>query len=100
MASYAKTSPYFKTNTLPSGELGTFQIRPIPVSDDDVLYTIENQYIHRPDLLAFDLYGTSKLWWVFAQRNMDILKDPIYDFVAGISIYLPNESELKKVLGV
>ena len=100
MAEYAKTSPYFKTNISPSGDLGIFQIRPIPTSDDDVLYTIENQYIHRPDLLAFDLYGSSKLWWVFAQRNMDILKDPIYDFQAGISIYLPNESELKKVLGV
>ena len=100
MAEYAKTSPYFKTNISPSGDLGIFQIRPIPTSDDDVLYTIENQYIHRPDLLAFDLYGSSKLWWVFAQRNMDILKDPIYDFEAGISIYLPNESELKKVLGV
>lgn len=100
MASYDKTSPYFKTKILPSGELGTFQVRPIPASDNDVLYTLENQYTHRPDLLAFDLYGTSKLWWVFAQRNMDIIKDPIYDFVAGVSIYLPDDSELKRVLGV
>lgn len=100
MAIYAKTSPYFKTKTLPSGELGTFRVRPIPASDDDVLYKLESQYTHRPDLLAYDLYGSAKLWWVFAQRNMDTLKDPIYDFVAGTSIYLPNEGELKRVLGL
>ena len=99
MAEYAKTSPYFKTNISPSGDLGIFQIRPIPTSDDDVLYTIENQYIHRPDLLAFDLYGSSKLWWVFAQRNPNTLVDPIYDFTVGTKIFIPKQTTLKSALG-
>ena len=61
---------------------------------------IENQYRHRPDLLAYDLYGNAKLWWVFIQRNMTVLKDPIYDFRPGTAIYLPKQRNLSKFLGV
>jgi hypothetical protein len=50
-------------------------------------------------LLAYSVYGTSKLWWVFAQRNMDVLKDPVFDLVAGIKIYLPKQDQLQKFLG-
>lgn len=99
MATYTKNSPWFNTkqNSL---YLETLNIRPVPAEGDDFLYTIESQYRYRPDLLAFDLYGDSKLWWVFTQRNMAILKDPIYDFEAGVSIYCPKKSNLLKYLGV
>ena len=100
MANYLKTSPYANTTVNPSGELGILKIRPVPADDDDFLYEIEPQYTHRPDLLAFDLYGTSKLWWVFAQRNMDIIKDPIYDIEAGTKIYIPKAANLKRFLGI
>lgn len=100
MANYLKTSPYANTTVNPSGELGILKIRAVPADDDDFLYEIEPQYTHRPDLLAFDLYGTSKLWWVFAQRNMDVLKDPIFDMKPGIKIFLPKSGELKKTLGI
>jgi len=63
------------------------------------VYTIESQYRHRPDLLAYDLYGSTKLWWVFAQRNMDTLKDPVYDMKVGTQIYLPQGSRLTETLG-
>lgn len=75
-------------------------IRPIPAESDDFVYTIENQYKHRPDLLAYDLYGDPKLWWVFVQRNTSTIKDPIYDFVPGVSIYIPKKSNLQKFVGV
>jgi hypothetical protein len=100
MASYTKTSPWSKTTISTSGELDILTIRPIPAEDDDYLYKIEAQYTHRPDLLAFDLYGTSKLWWVFAQRNMDILKDPVFDMIPGVEIYLPKSSSLAQELGL
>jgi len=100
MASYTKTSPWSKTTISTSGELDILTIRPIPAEDDDYLYKIEAQYTHRPDLLAFDLYGTSKLWWVFAQRNMDILKDPVFDIIPGVEIYLPKSSSLTQELGL
>ena len=100
MASYTKTSPYATTTVTASGELDLLKIRPVPADDDDFLYTVEAQYNNRPDLLAFDLYGTPKLWWVFAQRNLDVLKDPVFDMTAGTKIFLPKKSSLQKALGI
>lgn len=99
MASYRKASPYYNTpqNNL---YLELLKVRPVPAEADDFQYTIENQYRHRPDLLAYDLYGKSELWWVFVQRNMEIIKDPIYDFEPGVSIYLPKKTNLEKYLGI
>ena len=100
MATYSNTSPYFSTRVVNGEYLGKFEIRPVPAENDDILYTIEPQYTYRPDLLAYDLYNNQNLWWVFAQRNMDVLKDPVYDFVPGTEIYLPKQSQLQRVLGV
>jgi hypothetical protein len=99
MAVYKRTSPYYETsqNRL---YLNLLTIRPVPAETDDFYYTIENQYEHRPDLLAFDLYGKPALWWVFAQRNMEIIKDPIYDFKPGVQIYVPKKTNLERFLGV
>jgi hypothetical protein len=99
MAQYKSTSPWSTTrqNNL---YLELMEIRPVPAEPDDFKYTIENQYKHRPDLLAYDLYGNVKLWWVFVQRNMSVLRDPIYDFAPGTTIYLPKKSNLEKYLGV
>lgn len=99
MANYNNLSPWASTlqNNL---YLELLQIRPVPAEDDDFYYTIENQYRNRPDLLAYDLYGDAKLWWVFVQRNMEVLRDPIFDFEPGTKIYLPKASNLKRFLGV
>lgn len=99
MARYSQSSPYKNTkqNNL---YLELIEIRPVPAESDDYLYAIESQYTHRPDLLAYDLYGNAKLWWVFVQRNMSVLKDPIYDFKPGTEIYCPKKSNLQKYLGV
>lgn len=97
---YKNTSPWYTTPIINNQYLDYFQIRPVAAEDDDFLYKIESQYAHRPDLLAFDLYGTSKLWWVFIQRNMDVIQDPIYDFVPGVQIYIPKKSKLFVSLGL
>lgn len=99
MAKYSKTSPYATTQQN-NFYLELLEIRPVPAEPDDYRYTIENQYRHRPDLLAYDLYGTPKLWWVFVQRNMSVIKDPIYDFEPGTVIFIPKKSNLEKFLGV
>jgi hypothetical protein len=99
MATYSGSSPWATTrqNNL---YLELLDIRPVPAEPDDFYYIIENHYKHRPDLLAYDLYGNTKLWWVFVQRNMSVLKDPIYDFEPGVSIYIPKKSNLERYLGV
>jgi hypothetical protein len=97
---YASTSPYYKTKVVNGQYLDLLQIRPIPAEPDDVLYTIEPQYTYRPDLLAFDMYGDKNLWWVFSQRNIEKLKDPIYDFISGTEILVPKGPVLKRLLGL
>jgi alpha-L-fucosidase len=99
MATYSNSSPY-KSTFQNSLYLELLNIRAVPAEDDDFKYQIETQYTHRPDLLAYDLYGDPKLWWVFVQRNMNVIKDPIYDFEPGVTIYIPKKSNLKKYLGV
>ena len=100
MATYTNTSPWHNTTIRNNQYLDILTIRPIPASDDDVLYVIQPQYAFRPDLLAYDLYGTKDLWWVFAQRNMDVLKDPVNDLLPGVEIYLPNGNYLSAQLGL
>ena len=98
-AIYNNTSPWAETPVV-ENYLSFLTIRPVPAEPDDFLYTIESQYTHRPDLLAHDLYKTSKLWWVFTQRNLDVLQDPIYDFIPGVQIYIPKGIILTKLMGL
>jgi len=99
MAKYSQTSPYFSTSQN-DGYLEVLRARPITAEDDDQSYTIERTYAYRPDLLAYDLYGTPRLWWVFAQRNPDEIEDPIYDFKPGVTIQLPKPANVSSDLGV
>jgi len=99
MAEYSNTSPYYAT---PQNKINLEQMvaRTITAEADDRTYTIERTYAYRPDLLAYDLYGTPRLWWVFAQRNPDQIEDPIYDFKPGVTIQLPKASNISNDLGV
>ena len=99
MSSYSRTSPYFDT-PMTADNLEILTPRTITVEEDDQSYTIERTYAYRPDLLAYDLYGTPRLWWVFAQRNPDKIEDPIYDFKIGVTIQLLKKELLLKDLGV
>jgi len=97
--SYSQYSPYSITDQS-SGYLGLWQSRTIYPEADDVLFEIPDKYHHRPDLLSYDLYDTVKLWWVFAIRNPNIIQDPIFDLVSGMTIYLPKISSINSALGV
>lgn len=98
MASYGTLSPYYSTPQT-NGYLDIITWRDIPTEADDVVYTITKTYEHRPDLLAYDVYGDAGLWWVFSARNPNIIQDPIFDMVAGTQIFLPKQSSLKTSLG-
>lgn len=96
---YGKLSVYSKTKIIDSKYLDIFEPRTVPRARDDVLWEITPEYTFRPDLLSFDIYGNKDLWWVFAQRNSEILKDPVYDFVSGTQIFLPQAKYLRQYLG-
>ena len=98
-STYSKSSPYYKTASY-GNFLDVMTYRIFPARADDVLYTIDAVYKNRPDLLAYDLYGNSNLWWVFAVRNPNTLKNPLGDFVPGVTIAIPKKSTLTTALGL
>ena len=95
---YESTSPYFTTGYT-QFYLSPMVNRPIPKLSDDRQMVINLTYQYRPDMLAFDLYQTPTLWWVFYQRNPNTLQAPPLDFAAGTTIYLPKITTLRDVLG-
>jgi hypothetical protein len=95
---YSTTSAYSDTNTN-ENYLDLMVNRSIPKKSDDKLFTINQIYNLRPDLLAYDLYGHADLWWVFAMRNPNTLVNPLGDFVVGKKIYLPKLETLRETLG-
>ena len=99
--SYSSSSLYYTTPIDSQGHLSYWVPRPIPSSLNDKIITISTVYNQRPDLLAHDLYGDSRLFWVFAQRNPNSLaSDPLGNFVTGIQIYIPDANALKTTLGL
>lgn len=98
-ATYSKTSPYYSTS-VDNGYLDVIKFRDITENTDDVLFEVTSNYHNRPDLLAYDLYGDVNLWWVFAVRNKSIIKDPTFDLVAGVKIYLPTLENIKTSIGL
>ena len=97
---YSQSSPYYSTDVYKKTFLDVMVNRGIPPDTNDVYWQITVTYNYRPDLLAFDLYNDSGLWCVFAQRNPNRLKDPLFDFVSGVGIYLPQLPNLKDLLGI
>lgn len=98
MATYSSNSPYFDT-TYTQFYLDIMVDRPVPKESDDNLFIINSTYQFRPDLLAYDLYDDSNLWWVFYQRNPNTLIAPPWDFATGTEIYIPKITTLRNALG-
>lgn len=98
-ASYSKTSPYYGTSTW-GKYLDVWAGKSITPDVTDAVYQIDDIYNGRPDLLAYDLYKDSNLWWVFAIRNPDVLIDPLINFTTGKIIYVPTLATLKRSLGL
>lgn len=95
---YPASSPYGATEQT-SWYISNYVHRVIPASNEDTTLTLETKYQYRPDTLSYDLYGTPAYWWVFAVRNRNLLHDPVWDMVAGMTLTIPSLATLKKALG-
>ena len=88
---YRTDSTYRQTKVVDNKYLDIYQS---PVTDlvntETTTIKITSKYHQRPDILAHDLYGNAKLWWVFAEFNQDTLNDPILDFKSGLIITYPT----------
>lgn len=98
MSIYNKTSPYSRTQVI-NGYLDILNLVDIPSYADDPQYIIAAKYTYRPDLLSYDLYNDSSYWWVFALRNKEVIKDPIFDMVSGQVIFVPKLATIKSAIG-
>ena len=94
---YNQTSPYYKT-PITRFYLGLYVDRPVPENIDDRLISVPDKYEHRPDLLAYELYGDTRLWWIFYRRNLDIIHDPIFGFTTGLKIMVPSRDYVTRVV--
>lgn len=100
-AIYPRTSPYKDTEIFNKKFLDFMTNRSIPAQPSDVQIILAEVYQYRPDLLAYDLYGDPKLWWVFAARNPNRLgPDPYFNFVTGVELYIPTMDTLRQSLGI
>ena len=68
------------------------------LSEETTTYIVQPKFNKRPDLMAFELFGNARLWWVFAHYNRDKLKDPIMDFTSGTEIIAPNNFQVTGTL--
>lgn len=95
---YSKPSPYAAT---PQSNrfLGRYVHRQITAHETDELVTLEARHERRPEVLSQELYGTPEYYWVFMCRNMNIIRDPIWDFVPGVTIAVPTLAHLKSITG-
>ncbi len=94
---YNQSSPYYNTPQINVDNVQYLdfwnEIFITPNINDNIMI-LDSMYQYRADLLSYNLYGTPQLWWVFMLRNPDVIKDPIWDFVTGITIYTPQKSQL------
>lgn len=94
MSKFRKDSFIKNTQVLDGVFLDINKLPSIKVTLSDEEYSIDPAYDQRPDLLAHALYNNSRLWWVFALRNPDVIKDPLRDFKSGTIIYLPSAGSI------
>lgn len=92
-----RTSPYRKT---PIRDFYMDYWVPISISaqESDIEVTIGPEHHLRPDLLAYQLYASPNLFWVFALRNQDVIIDPINDFIAGTKIFVPTPDTVESII--
>ncbi|ASV44202.1 hypothetical protein PBI_SCTP2_187 [Salicola phage SCTP-2] len=96
MAKKNNTNPYFLT-PITENYLDILVMPQIEHSPNDKFWIIEKHYEYRPDKLAKELYGDERYYYAFMLRNMDIIENPIYDFISGIEIRLPSLSAVKNL---
>lgn len=59
-------------------------------------YTIPAKYEYRPELVAYEFYDDTRLWWVLIDANN--MRHPFKEFEAGKKIRIPNYSEVLALL--
>ncbi len=68
---------------------------PIPEDINDIF--IVSKSTDRLDLLAFDYYGDSQLWWIISKANPDKIKRDSFFINPGLQIRIPSQSNVSAI---
>jgi hypothetical protein len=99
MANFHRKDSFLKNSSVYDIFLDVSKMPSVPQNVSDEKYIIEPAYDQRPDLFAFDRFGSSRVWWIVALRNLDVLVDPIRDFKAGTEISVPSKNTVETLTG-
>jgi len=99
MAKFHRADSFLKNTNVYDIFLDVSKLPSVPKNVADEKVVIDAKYDQRPDLFAFDKYGSSRVWWVVALRNIDTLVDPIKDFKAGTEISVPSKNTVETLTG-
>lgn len=66
----------------------------IEKDDSDIYIIITQEYHLKPGKMAFAIYGTERLGWIFSYFNRNNISNPIFDFTAGKIIRIPTKERL------
>ena len=69
--------------------LGWWERSPFPKDLSDLTFKITPKYHQRPDVIAYDVYGSSTLMWLVLQYNNIISVDELME---GTYIILPSKT--------
>lgn len=65
----------------------TYKRKPYVKTGNEKVMLITKGVEYRPDLVSYDYYGFSDIWWKILEANG---MHDIYDFKAGLTIILPG----------
>jgi hypothetical protein len=72
--------------------IGWWERKPMEHDSSDVSFELTVKYNKRPDLLAYDLYGSARLMWLVLQFNNVV--DINLEFITGKTLRLPTRSRV------
>jgi len=84
-------SRYDTGEALQNGKFKHFPTRLIATVDEDeedFVFKVENGGEARLDLLAFRFYNDVNLWWVIADRNRGVVRNPLR-LTVGDTLFIP-----------
>lgn len=100
MANFKTHTRYTNGNTTKSRDLKDFLVLrkalKLEPSSGDLLITITNTFIDRPDLIGFTAYGNRALWWVIFEFNN--IRDPFHDLRLGQILRIPNKERVLEAI--
>ena len=72
---------------------GSYMLENIPKLPLIGILTITTEQ-YRPDILSYDLYGTTEYWWILMWYNSIV---NISDLVSGVQINFPSKTSIENL---